>query len=236
MVWVESNVRIKGMKDIWVIANWKSNKDIRQAVEWVEEVGPKIAQRENIKVVVCPPFSDIEEVNKKIQVGNYPMIVGSQDLSPFEEGAYTGEEAAENLGKLIQIAILGHSERRQNFNESDELVAKKVEEAKKNNIIPLVCVQDKNTPVPEGCKLVAYEPVFAIGTGEPDTPQSANEVALELKQKYGNDLEVLYGGSVNAENCTAFIKQDNISGLLIGKASLEAEEFVKIVNNLMDLN
>lgn len=216
------------MKNIWIIANWKSNKTIAEALEWISEVGPKVPRQENLKVVVCPAFDAISEVKKAITVGNFPFLVGAQDLSPFGTGAYTGEEPAEILNGLIDVAILGHSERRQNFGETDEMIAKKTAQALANNITPLVCVQSKDIPVPNACKLVAYEPVWAIGTGNPDTPENDNQVAEALKEKYSQDLEVLCGGSVNAENIQNFIAQDNISGALIGGASLDAEEFIKI--------
>lgn len=219
-------------KNIWIIANWKSNKNIAEALDWIEQVGPEISKRDGLKVIVCPTFVCLEEVKKAILVGGYPLIVGSQDLSPFDDGQYTGEETARILKDIVDLSILGHSERRQNFGETDEMVKDKVIQARQYNIEPLVCVQNENTPVPEGVKLVAYEPVFAIGTGNPDTPDNANSTALTLKEKYGlpaGGLEVLYGGSVTSENAGAFLKQTNISGLLIGKASLEAEEFIKIV-------
>lgn len=216
------------MKNIWIIANWKSNKGIKEAVEWIDFVGPKIGQRPNIKIVVCPSFIDIEEVKKTILVGNYPLLVGSQDLSPFDVGAYTGEEAASILKQFVDLSILGHSERRQNFGETDETVSQKVKQAIDHQITPLVCVQNEGTPIPESCKLVAFEPIFAIGTGNPDTPQNAEDVAGKLKQNRP-DLEVLYGGSVTSENAKGFLMQDSISGLLIGTSSLDASEFVKIV-------
>lgn len=215
-------------KTIWIVANWKSNKTISEALDWVDKVGPEILKRENLKVVVCPTFVCLEEVKKSILVGGYPLIVGSQDLSPFDDGQYTGEETARILKDIVDLSILGHSERRQNFGETDQMVVEKVIQARHFNIEPLVCVQNENTQVPEGVKLVAYEPIFAIGTGNPDTPDNANKVARILKGKY-DGLEVLYGGSVTSENAGAFLKQDNISGLLIGRASLEAEEFIKIV-------
>lgn len=221
-----------GEKTIWIIANWKSNKNIEEALDWVSKVGPQIPKRDFLKVVVCPQFLAIEEVKKAVQVGNFPFMVGSQDLSPFPEGAHTGEEAAEDLSDLVELAILGHSERRKNFGETDEIVAEKVSQANQQNIIPLVCVQGKETPVPEGCKLIAYEPIFAIGTGNPDTPEDAEEVAKNFKEKY-EGVEVLYGGSVTSENAKKFVSQDSLSGLLIGGASLDAEEFVKIINEVI---
>lgn len=214
---------------MWIVANWKDNKNIAEALAWVDQVGPEIPGKENLKVVVCPTFICIEEVKKAVLVGNYHLIVGSQDLSSYDAGEYTGEEAAKILKDVVDLSILGHSERRQNFNETDEMVVKKVEQARQYNIEPLVCCQDENTLVPEGVKLVAYEPVFAIGTGIADTPDNANAVAGKLKNKYGSDLEVLYGGSVTSENAKAFLHQENISGLLIGKSSLDAQEFIKIV-------
>ncbi len=217
-------------KKLWIIANWKSNKNIAEALAWVSEVGSKIPRQESLKVVVCPAFTDIEEVKKAILVGNYPLLVGAQDISPFEDGPYTGEESARILSELADLAILGHSERRQNFNETDDMVADKAEQAINYKITPLVCVQDENTPVPESVQLVAYEPVFAIGTGNPDNADNAAAVATKLKQKHREDLEVLYGGSVTSENAKPFLQKEELAGLLVGKASLSAEEFIKIVD------
>lgn len=227
-----------GEKTIWIIANWKSNKTIAEALDWVSKVGPQLPKNDNLKIVVCPPFSALSEVKKAITVGNFPLLVGAQDLSPFGVGAYTGEESAVLLSQLVDLVILGHSERKKNFNESDEIVAKKVEQAANNKIIPLVCVQDEETPVPKGSTMIAYEPIWAIstgltntpGTGRADTPEDADNVAGVFKQKYGQNLEVIYGGSVDSSNVGGFIAQDNISGVLVGNASLNAEEFVKICN------
>ena len=224
------------MKNIWIIANWKSNKTIAEALDWLAQVGPQIPKRDGLKVVVCPTFSSLSEIKKAITVGNFPILLGAQDLSPFGVGAYTGEEPAGFLNQLIDLAILGHSERRQNFSETDEMVAKKAEQALGNNITPLVCVQSEETPVPEGCQLVAYEPIWAIstgltntpGVGKADTPEDADKIASLFKQKYGDSLEVIYGGSVTAQNVKGFTSQENISGVLIGNASLDAEEFIKI--------
>lgn len=222
-----NNFNMAGPK--WIIANWKSNKTISEALAWIDVVGPNIPKRENLKVVVCPNFTDTEEVKKAVLVGNYPLMVGAQDLSPFNDGPYTGEESARILKELVDLAILGHSERRENFGETDEVVAEKVKRAKEHQIIPLVCVQNESALIPEGVKLVAYEPVFAIGTGNPDTPDNASAVAEKLRNKYGDNVEILYGGSVTADNAKAYLQKENIGGLLIGKSSLDPEEFVKIV-------
>lgn len=218
-----------GDKTIWIIANWKSNMTISEGLDWISKVGPNISQQDNLKVVVCPTFSCLSEIKKTIQVNSFPIMVGAQNLSPFGIGAYTGEESAALLKDLVDLSILGHSERRENFGEDDGTVVNKVKQSLDNNIIPLICVQGKTTPVPDGCKLVAYEPVFAIGTGTPDTPENANEAAEFLKKDH-EDLQVLYGGSVDAGNVASFLAQVNISGVLVGKASLDAEEFIRIVN------
>lgn len=218
-------------KTVWLVANWKANKTIAEALDWIARVGPQIPKNETLKVVVCPAFSALSEVKKAITVGNFPLMTGAQDLSPFGTGPYTGEEPAEFLESMADLAILGHSERRKNFGETDEMVAKKVQQANTGRIIPLVCVQNAETAVPEGCKLAAYEPVWAIGTGQADTPQNANEVADKLKQQYGEELTVLYGGSVNADNVKSFTERESISGVLVGTASLDTEEFLKICKN-----
>lgn len=216
------------MKTIWIIANWKSNKTVAEALDWVSVVGPELLPNEHVKVVVCPEFTSLEEVKKAVLVGNYHLMVGAQDLSPFDTGAYTGEEPAKLISQFASLVILGHSERRQNFNETDEMVKEKAEMARKYNLTPLVCIQSSKIPIPEETALVAYEPIFAIGTGNPDTPEDAGQAAGEIKQINGG-LDVLYGGSVDAQNAEFFLQQDNLSGLLIGKASLDADEFLKIV-------
>jgi len=219
-----------GGKNIWIIANWKSNKTIQEALDWVAKVGSAIPKQDNLKVVVCPTFSCLSEVKKAIAVSNFPLLIGAQDLSPFDKGAYTGEESASLLKQLVNLSLIGHSERRQNFHEDDDMVAKKVNQALENGITPIVCIQGKETPVPQRCKLVAYEPVWAIGSGDPDTPENNQDIARFIKSKYGNDIEVLCGGSVTSKNIVHFISQQDINGALIGGASLDAEEFVRIVN------
>lgn len=227
-------------KKIWIIANWKSNKTIAEALDWISQVGPKLPKREDLKIVVCPTFSSLSEVKKAITVGNFPIIVGSQNLSPFGVGAYTGEESASLLKEIVDLSILGHSERRYNFGETDKLVSQKVTQALDSGIIPLVCVQEENTPVPDNCSMIAYEPVSAIstglsntpGVGRADNPESANTIAKYFKQKYKRTLEVIYGGSVDSTNVKGFIAMENIGGVLIGNASLNAEEFLKIIQVL----
>jgi triosephosphate isomerase len=177
----------------------------------------------------CPRASVLSEVAKTVRVGGYPIMVGSQNVSPFEIGAYTGEDPASLLKELVTFSLIGHSERREHFAETDQVVADKVKQVKQVDMTPLVCVQDAQTPVPVGCNLIAYEPVFAIGSGTPDTPENANKVAKQLSQMH-KEINILYGGSVKKENCASFVKEEYISGLLIGKAALDPDEFVAIVN------
>ncbi len=224
------------MKTLWIVANWKSNKTIAEALDWVGQVGPKLIHKPGIQVVVCPTFLAAEEVKKVVMVGHFPLLVGVQDLSPFEEGPFTGEEAARILSDVVDLAILGHSERRQNFGETDQMVAQKVAQALKYNIKPLVCVQGPDTPVPPGVKLVAYEPLFAIGTGHPEDPVNASQVARQLKERVDTSLQVLYGGSVTGENVGSFLSVENLSGLLVGGASLDPQQFGRIVQSAYETN
>ncbi len=224
-------------KNIWIIANWKSNKTIAAVLDWISKVGPQIPKNKNLKVVVCSTFSCLSELKKTILVNNFELMLGAQDLSPFGIGAYTGEESAALLNQFVDLAILGHSERRKSFHEDDEIISKKVEQALENNITPLLCVQGEETPVPKNCKLIAYEPIWAIstgltntpGSGKADSPADTNKVAGSFKQKYGLELEVVYGGSVNSTNVKGFIMEENINGVLPGNASLDADEFIRIV-------
>ena len=218
------------MKKLWVVANWKSNLSLAESLDWVNKVGPQLNRRADLQIVICPRFSVLPELHQEIQSNNYPIVLGSQDLSTYGAGSFTGEEPAELLHELVTMSIIGHSERRQKFGETDEVVAEKFNQAKNAGIEPILCIQDADTPIPEGNKIVAYEPVFAIGTGTPDTPENANKVAMEVKSSHPG-ISILYGGSVTSENCRAFIEQKNINGLLIGKASLNAQEFLKIVVN-----
>lgn len=215
------------MKKLWIIANWKSNKNLQEVLDWLSIVGPNLDHFENLKIVICPRFSALPELHKEIKTNNYPIILGSQDISPFGIGAFTGEEPAQLLIELVSMTIIGHSERREKFGETDEIVAQKFNQATSVGIEPVLCIQDVNTPIPQGVKIVAYEPVFAIGTGTPDTPENAQRVAEQVKSKIAG-ISILYGGSVTSQNCESFVNQEQIDGVLIGNASLDPEEFLKI--------
>jgi triosephosphate isomerase (TIM) len=218
------------MDKLFIIANWKSNKNEQQALEWFDGIGGVEWQTIKKEVIICPPFPLLKLVSETIEEKSIPMATGAQDISKFDGGPYTGEVSGQLLKDFAAYCIIGHSERRKNFSETDEDIAKKISLAKKYNITPILCVQNDQTPVPGGVEIVAYEPVFAIGSGNPDTPENADLVAEKIKQKT-NIPFVLYGGSITPENVHAFTAKSNISGVLVGTKSLDPFEFTKIIIN-----
>jgi triosephosphate isomerase len=174
------------MKKLFIIANWKSNKIRSDVDKWMHDFSENIDSTGDISgkvIIVCPSFTLLEHSNYQKEKLKLPIQIGAQNVSPFEEGAYTGEIASGQLKELVGYVIIGHSERRQNFSESEELLDRKVQMAKKHNLKVIFCVQNDQTEVPDDIDLVAYEPVEAIGTGNPDTPENAENVAKSIKQK-----------------------------------------------------
>lgn len=227
------------MKKLFLVANWKANKDIAEMyswfisflnsdfITWLHEEEKK----HDKTIIICPPFTVLSEIviflsSHSLKI---PLFLGAQTISSFESGSYTGEVTGHMLEELVTYVIIGHSERRQ-MGETFEDIEKKVQLALSHNLIPIVCVQDIHTPVPEGVKIVAYEPVNAIGSGNPDSPEHANEVAMYFKESK-NILYVLYGGSVTSKNVASFTRQEYINGVLVGGASLEPDAFSLIVKN-----
>lgn len=217
------------MKNLFIVANWKSNKTAKEAEDWLNELKNANVDVANKETIICPPFVLLYKLNSVIKELNLPIKLGAQDISPSDEGAYTGEVNGKQIKEFADLVIIGHSERRQNFKETDEMLVKKVQMAQKYLLTPIFCVQNKDTFIPEGVKLVAYEPVGAIGTGNPDTPENAERVAKAVKEK-GIQF-VLYGGSVTSENVKSFASMSNLDGVLVGSASLDASEFGKIIQN-----
>ena len=221
------------MNNIFIAANFKSYKTENQAKEWlnnflaIKNIEPQLSGKE---VVVCPSFTLLFSFYSYFSANNLQVKVGAQNVSPFDEGAYTGEVNAKQINEFAKYVIIGHSERRKYFNELDDMLIEKVKISLTNGLTPIFCVQDKNTFVPEGVTIVAYEPVFAIGSGNPDTPENADAVASFLKSK-NSKYKVLYGGSVTSNNVKSFTSKTNIDGVLVGGASLDAAEFIKIVQN-----
>lgn len=221
------------MSKLFIVANLKSYKTEFEAKEWLEKF-KSISQNKDVlqskEVVICPPFTLLSLFKSFFQDNDLEVKLGGQNLSQFGEGAYTGEVNAKQVKEFADYVLIGHSERRVNFNENNEVLSKKTELSLRNNLQPIFCVQGGETFVPSGVTILAYEPVFAIGSGIPDNPQNAGEVARVFLEKNNNTI-ILYGGSVNSQNVNSFTKEQDIKGVLVGGASLEAEEFIKIIEN-----
>lgn len=177
------------------------------------------------ELVICPSFTSLHLFKD--------IPHGAQNMHWEESGAYTGEVSAGMLKELgCTYVLIGHSERRQYFHETDETVAKKVDAALQVELTPIVCVRsvEEVTPTLLGKPIViAYEPVWAIGTGNAATPEHAQEVHSQIRQLVGDQVRILYGGSVNETNAKGFMEQPDVNGLLVGGASLEVTTFLKIV-------
>ena len=216
------------MKNLLIVANWKENKTTDEAIEWLQEISNFKFPISNKTIIVCPPFTLVPAVSDFIKSNNIQIELGVQDISMFDEGAHTGEVSAREASEFSRFAIIGHSERRSQ-GETNEDVQKKVEMALKYNIEPIVCVVNGNVPIPSGAKIIAYEPVEAIGTGNPDTPENAGKIASAIKSKNSQVQHVLYGGSVTSKNVHKFTQMQNIDGVLVGGASLDPMEFSAII-------
>lgn len=221
------------MEKCFIVANWKSNKTESEAKEWLAQMSNVKAQISNVdnkEVIVCPPFTLLPLVSVFVKEHELPIRLGAQDISPLSEGAYTGEVNGKQIKEFAQYVLIGHSERREHFNEDETLLEKKVARAKESGLMPLFCVQGEETPIPAGIDIVAYEPFSAIGTGNPDTPQNANDVARRIRERH-RVTAVLYGGSVTEKNVSEFMRMPQIRGVLVGGASLDPSTFVEILKH-----
>lgn len=218
------------MKKTFIIANWKSNLTSLEANSWLAGLKIEDLGLTNKEIIICPSFTALPILKSLIINRKSSIKLGAQDLSPFDEGAYTGEVNGKQIKEFAEFVIIGHSERRKNFSESDDILFKKVELANKYGLTPIFCVQGKEIQIPSNSNIVAYEPVNAIGTGHPDTPESAEKIASFFKKNY-NVQHVLYGGSITSKNVKEFTQMPNIDGVLVGGASLDAQEFYTIIEN-----
>ncbi len=247
------------MRKPFVAGNWKMNKTVDQATLLVADMLPGLEAVRTVDRVICPPFTSLMVISGML--ASTEVGLGAQNLHWEESGAFTGEISPNMIKEFCQFVILGHSERRADFGETDETVNKKVKAAFKHGLVPIVCVgetleeyesgktadvvtrQVKNGLYEIGIEdaqkmIVAYEPVWAIGTGKAASPEGANDVVGNVVRKNLADLfsaeiaaqiRILYGGSVGAANAADFFQQPEIDGGLVGGASLKAEDFVKIV-------
>lgn len=222
------------MKKLWIVANWKSNKTEAEAKNWLQEFSIFIRQSadqfSNKEVIICPPFTLLPLLKPYIINQKFSLKIGAQDISPFDEGSYTGEINGKQIKEFADDVIIGHSERQKYFGEDQEIISQKVAQAQKNHLMPILCVQDEKTLIPEPATIVVYEPISAIGTGRPDTPENADQIAKNIKEK-SKVLYVLYGGSVTSGNVSKFTQMPNLDGVLVGAASLIAKEFAEIIKN-----
>ena len=242
--------------------NWKMNLNHLEALALVQKLAFSLTDEDldAVEVVVLPPFTDIRSVQTLVDGDKYRVGYGAQDVSPHDPGAHTGEVAAAMLAKLgCGYVVVGHSERRADNHEDDALVNAKVKAAVAHSLVPILCVGEPLEVRQEGrhvehtlaqltgaldgvaaaqarSLVVAYEPVWAIGTGEVATPEDAQEVCgairTRLAELYSGDLadgvRILYGGSVKAANAAGIMAQPDVDGALVGGASIVAEEFVGI--------
>jgi triosephosphate isomerase (TIM) len=242
--------------------NWKMNINHLEAVHLVQKLAFSLNKDDfdAVDVAVIPPFTDLRSVQTAVQSDDLKLQYGSQDISAFDSGAYTGEISGVMLQKLgCTYAVVGHSERRQYHNETDTVVNAKAKAAIRHGLVPIVCVGEPLEVRKSGTHVeytleqtagsladfsaeqiadlvVAYEPVWAIGTGEVATPEDAQEVCSAIrtwvKENHGDaaaeGVRVLYGGSVKASNIASIMEKADVDGALIGGASLDADEFVAI--------
>lgn len=242
-----------------VAGNWKMNKTVEEARSLVYSMTLKLREIEGVEKVLCPPFTALLAVSAQLQ--GTDIGLGAQNLHWEEKGAYTGEIAPAMVAEFCKYVILGHSERRAYFGETDETVNKKVQAALAHHLTPIVCVGETENEYESGQTgevvrrqirlglanvdpanapglVVAYEPVWAIGTGKASSGENANAVLADhirpaLAELFGAEtaqaIRIQYGGSVTAANADEFFGQPEIDGALVGGASLKVDEFVAIV-------
>jgi triosephosphate isomerase len=245
-----------------IAGNWKMNLNHLEAIALVQKLAFSLAPEDHDKVecVVVPPFTDLRSVQTLVDGDKLRLRYGAQDLSVHDSGAYTGEISGPMLAKLgCTYVLVGHSERRQYHGETDAVCGAKVRKALEHGLVPILCVGEgldvrqqggqiahtvgqvtaalEGVPAEQARTLViAYEPVWAIGTGEVATPQDAQEVCGEVRRtlwelypgELADGVRVLYGGSVKSSNVADLMAQPDVDGALVGGASLDAEEFASL--------
>jgi len=213
----------------FIVGNWKSNKTIDEAKQWLETFKIQTIPSENISIILCVPFTLLSICKDFVTANKIPVKLGVQDISPYSIGSYTGEIAASMVKGLADYVMIGHSERRKYFKETDEMLFLKTKEAKQEGLSVIYCVEDDFVAVPQGgVDLILYEPPTAIGTGTAQSGEEANKMAQKIFEKVGKP--VLYGGSVNATNVKDFTGKPYIKGVGIGKASLQVSDFVALIS------
>lgn len=218
-----------------IIANWKSHKNSQEAVTWITEYLQAVGSRQLATVVICPAFPLLSIVEEEIKRAGTQLQLGVQTLSPYPEGSYTGGVTGKNLsGFPIKYAIVGHSERRQYFHETNNDVAKQVDQALEAGITPIICV-DKDYITSQAAAIadevkskciVAYEPPGSIGVGEGKDVAAVTEVLTKIKKDFG-EVSTMYGGSVSAANVKDYLAV--CDGVIVGTDSLDVSKFIELV-------
>lgn len=247
------------MNKTLIVANWKMNLNVSQASLLVQRLHEHIKIHREVEVVLAPPMLSLQPLS--LQIDHRQFKLGAQNAYSKDEGAYTGEVSFTMLRGLVRYVLVGHSERRHIFNETNDEICLKVAAAFRNNIVPILCVGETKTERLEGHTnrvlhdqvvtalanitttevenlVIAYEPVWAIGSGEVATPDQAKSAAITIRHNiselYGRaaagKIRVLYGGSVVADTSNGFLSSGGIDGLLVGGASLNYKQFSDIVD------
>lgn len=216
----------------YIIANWKANKNLQEVSDWVNLFNSHIhgtllesLNNNSIQCIICPAFPYMTYVSEHI-FNHKNILIGSQDIAPIEKGSYTGEVTAVMIQDFASAVIIGHSERRKHFAETDESVQKKTTLATQLSLTSIVCVRGTEDFIPSNSSMVAYEPVHAIGTGMNEPLDNVIEMKKSLK--LSTEIPYLYGGSVTRDNAKEYIDSSEIDGLLIGSASLDPIHYIDI--------
>lgn len=211
----------------YIFGNWKANKNFAEVREWLHGFEREYRKTAQTTIGVFPPFPFISYVQGKLKDCKN-VAIGAQTLSSYEKGSHTGEVTATTLEGIVDYVIIGHSERRKEFRETDAELAQKVEQALLHKMKPVYCVRDEHDPIPPGVEIVAYEPVAAIGTGQNEPPEQT--VAMKKKMKLPKNCIFIYGGSVTEHNAYDYFATGEIDGFLIGKASLDPHQLLAIAH------
>jgi len=250
------------MRTPLIAGNWKMNTTIEEAVNLIKTMQPGLQKLQGVEKVLCPPF--ISLMAARALTKGSSVKLGAQNVYYEEKGAYTGEVSPLMLADLCEYVIIGHSERRQHFGETDEIINKKIKVAIKVGLKPILCIGETSEENEAGqtrevlgkqimtCSdrlyllsgmVIAYEPIWAIGTGKNASGDEANRTIGFIRQfisrlhgsGIANTTRILYGGSVSAANIAEFMRKSEIDGALVGGASLKADEFVNIVKQASEI-
>lgn len=223
------------MPQRFLIGNWKSNMTIVETKEWFQVFSSHFVQHPLLKeltIILGVPFTVLTTAKEVIEKEHLPIALAAQDVSPFGKGPYTGEISAEMIAELASYVLIGHSERRQYFGESDEELSYQVLQAKTAGLTVIYCVSTEAERIPPAVDIVAYEPVEAIGSGKPEDVHTVSAICKNLHDTLSKP--VVYGGSITGGVVSPYIKTPSVNGLLIGGASLDPRSFFTIAEQLIE--